>query len=37
VGEIKVRVDLRRGDVGVPEQLLDAAQILTRFKQMRGD
>src|SRR5215510_1204605 len=34
VGEIKVRIDLRRGDVGVAEQLLDTAQILTRFKQM---
>src|SRR5262245_48252736 len=34
VGEIKVRIDLRRGDVGMAEQLLDTAQILTRFKQM---
>src|SRR6185295_9177224 len=37
VGEIKVRVDLRGGDVGVTEQLLHAAQILTRFKQMGGE
>ena len=36
-GEIKVGVDLRRGDVGVAEQLLHAAQILTRFKQMRRE
>src|SRR5207342_2793798 len=36
VGEIKVGVDLRRGDVGVAQQLLHSAQILTRFKQMRG-
>src|SRR5689334_6023224 len=37
VGEIKMRIDLGRGDVGVPEQLLHAAQILTRFKQMSGE
>ena len=37
VGEIKVGVDLRRGDVRVAEQLLHAAQILTRFKQMRRE
>jgi hypothetical protein len=37
VGEIKVSVDLRGGDVGVAKQLLDSAQILTRFKQMRGE
>ena len=37
VGEIKVGIDLRRGDVGVSEQLLHSAQILTRFKQMRGE
>ena len=35
--EIKVRVDLGRADVGVPEQFLDAAQILTGFKEMRGE
>ena len=33
--EIKVGVDLGGGDVGVPEQLLHAAKILTGFKQMR--
>src|SRR6186713_1530491 len=37
VGEIKMRVDLRGRDVGVAEQLLDSAQILTRFKQMGGE
>ena len=37
MGEIKVSVDLRRGDVGVAEQLLDAAQIFTRFKEMRSE
>jgi hypothetical protein len=37
VGEIKVGIDLGGGDVGVAEQLLDAAQILTRFKKMRRE
>jgi hypothetical protein len=37
VGEIKVGIDLRGGDVGVSEQLLHSTQILTRFKQMRGE
>src|SRR3954451_15887703 len=32
-----MRVDLGRGDVGVAQELLYAAQILTRFKQMRGE
>ncbi len=32
--EIKMRIDLGRGDVGVAEQLLDAAQVLARFEQM---
>ena len=32
--EIKMRVDLGRGDVGVPQQLLDAAQVLARFEDM---
>ena len=35
--EIKVRVDLRRGDVGVAQEFLHAAQIMARFKQMRRE
>jgi hypothetical protein len=30
--EIKVGIDLRRGDVGMPQQFLYAAQITTGFK-----
>ena len=32
-----VRVNLRRAQVGVPEQLLHAAQIGSRVKKMRGE
>ena len=35
--KIKVRIDLRRTDVRVSEQFLDAAQILTGLQQMRGE
>src|SRR5712691_9137157 len=34
--KIQVRVDLCGGDVGVPQQFLDAAQIRTGFEQMGG-
>src|SRR5882672_2494859 len=34
--EIKMRIDLGRGDISVPQELLHAPQIATRFKQMRG-
>ena len=33
--EIKMGVDLGRGNIRVAQQLLHAAQISTRFKQMR--
>ncbi len=32
--EIKVGVDLGSGDIGVPQQLLDAPQVLTGFEQV---
>lgn len=32
--EIKVGVNLGRGDVGVAEQFLDTPQILARFEQV---
>ena len=35
--KIKVSVDLRRGDIGVAEQLLDATQVLARLEQVRGE
>src|SRR5690349_8489322 len=35
--EIKVGIDLRRGDVGVAEQLLHPAQFSTGFKEMGGE
>ena len=35
--EIKVRVDLGRADVGVPEQFLDRAQVARGFEQVRGE
>src|SRR5688572_32889283 len=35
--KIKVGVNLRRSDVGVAEELLDAAQVLARLEQMRRE
>ena len=35
--EIKVRVDLRRADVGVAEQFLHRAQVLARLEQVRRE
>ncbi len=35
--EIKMGVDLGRGDVRVPEQFLYSAQFSTGFKEMRGE
>ena len=35
--KIKVRVDLGRRNVRVPQQLLNTAQILTGFEQMRRE
>ena len=32
-----VRVDLRRGEVGVAEHHLDGAQVRAAFEQMRGE
>ena len=32
--EIKVGVDLGRGDIGVAEQLLNASQVLAGFEQV---
>src|SRR6185312_2746339 len=34
--EVKVGIDLGRGQAGVPEHLLHATKILTGFKNMRG-
>src|ERR1700739_5124386 len=34
--EVKVGIDLGGRDVGVPEQLLHAAQLATRLEQVRG-
>src|SRR6185312_14363891 len=34
--EVKVGIDLGRGQAGVPEHLLHAAEILTGFKDMRS-
>jgi hypothetical protein len=35
--EIKVCVDLGRGDIRMSQELLDAAKFSTGFKQMRGE
>src|ERR1700752_2853254 len=35
--EVKMSVDLRRRDVGVPQQLLDATQLPARFEQVGGE
>ena len=35
--EVKVRVDLGGGDVGVAEQLLHAAQLAARLQQVRSE
>lgn|GEM_PF-6992336 len=35
--EIQVRVDLSRGDVGVAEQFLHAAQVAGRFEYVAGE
>ena len=32
--EIKVRIDLRRGYIGMAQELLDTPQIMTGFEQM---
>ena len=37
VREIKVRVDLRRTDVGMPQEFLDAAQVAARLEQVRRE
>ena len=34
--KVKMGIDLRRGDVGMTEQFLDAAQIGARLQQMAG-
>src|SRR2546426_4203710 len=34
---VNVRVDLGRGDVGVPKHLLDHTQIATVFQEVRGE
>ena len=35
--KVKVCVYLRRRDVGVAQEFLDAAQIVARLEQMRGE
>ena len=35
--KIKVRVHRRGGNIGMSQQFLHAAQVLARFKQMRGE
>jgi hypothetical protein len=35
--EIKVRIDLRRRDIGVTQQFLHPAQVLARLEQMRRE
>ncbi len=35
--EVKVRIYLGRAYICVAQQLLDTAQIVARFKQMRGE
>ena len=35
--EVKVCVDLGRRDIGVPQQLLHAAQVMAGFEQVRGE
>src|SRR5688500_13465177 len=35
--EIKMGINLRRGDVGMAEELLYATQFSARFKQVRGE
>src|SRR5690606_39109270 len=35
--EIKVSVNLRCGQIGVPQQLLDPAQVVAGFQQVRGE
>jgi hypothetical protein len=35
--EIKVRIHLRRGYVGVPQKLLNTAQIMARLEQVRRE
>ena len=35
--EVKVSIDLGRADVGVSQQLLDAAQVVARFQQVGCD
>jgi len=35
--EVKVRIDLGGRDTGVPEEFLDAAQIVARLKKVRRE
>ncbi len=35
--EVKVRIHLGSRDIGVPEQFLDAAEVMTGLEQMGGE
>ena len=35
--EIKVCIDLSRGDIGVPQKFLHATQVVARFEQVGGE